>query len=158
METETVKTSNLPLRVEGAYILIAYRYGHREGHSYLVDICGGIDTASARAEEEANERGGKYSIVVFAKNRMTEEIEEVYEAKCPEHYTANTHLFISKRDHDEQLNKLQAAAKAVLSETMYFETGEEGEHFEDSETYKKLEHLVNNYNLPDVIEKDKSEN
>lgn len=52
---------------------------------------------------------------------------------------------------------LQGAAKAVLSETMYFEVGEEGEHFEDSETYKKLEHLVNNYNLPDVIENDATE-
>lgn len=48
--------------------------------------------------------------------------------------------------------KIQQAAKAVLSETMYFETGEEGEHFEDSETYKKLEHLVNGYDLPNVIE------
>lgn len=47
---------------------------------------------------------------------------------------------------------LKRAAKAVLSETMYFEVGEEGEHFEDLESYKKLEYLVNNYNLPDVIE------
>jgi len=27
--------------------------------------------------------------------------------------------------------KIQQAAKSVLSETMYFEVGEEGEHFED---------------------------
>jgi len=99
METKTVKTSDLPLRIEGAYILLAYRYGHRDGHSYLVDVCGGIDTASERAEEEANERGGKYSVVVFAKNRMTEEIEEIYEAKCPEQYTNSTTPLISARQH-----------------------------------------------------------
>ena len=55
-------------------------------------------------------------------------------------------------------DKLQRAAKSVLSETMYFEVGEEGEHFEDTETYKKLEHLVNDYQMPEVIGKDDSEN
>lgn len=140
-----------PLNVSGAYICIAYRYGHRDGHSYLVDICGGIDTAKGAAEKEVNERGGKYSVVVFAKRIATGDIEEIYEAKCPEHYTKGIHPFIAKRDHDEQLKKLQDAAKSVLSETMYFEVGEEGEHFEDTETYKNLEYLVNNYNLPNVL-------
>jgi len=86
-----------PLNVSGAYIVIAYRYGHREGHSYLVDICGGIDTAKEAAEKEANERGGKYSVVVFAKRIATGDVEEIYEAKCPEHYTANTSPLISKK-------------------------------------------------------------
>lgn len=35
------------------------------------------------------------------------------------------------------------AAKAILSETMFFEVGSEGEHFEDSDTYKNLEEMIN---------------
>jgi len=141
--------TNYTLRAEGSYILIAYRYGHREGHSYLVDLCGGIDTAKERAEEEANERGGKYSVVVFAKHRDTGDMEEIYEAKCPEQYTNGTSPFVSKKDADDLLK----AAKAILSETMFFEVGEEGEHFEDSETYKHLEELVRNYEKQGVSAK-----
>ncbi len=33
------------------YVCVAYRYGHREGHSYVVDICRGIDTAKEVAEK-----------------------------------------------------------------------------------------------------------
>jgi len=80
---------NTILNKDGRYILIAYRYGHKDGYSYLVDICGGIDTASERAEQEANERGGKYSISVFAV-RLRGGVEEIYVAKCPKHYTQET--------------------------------------------------------------------
>lgn len=73
-----------PLNVSGAYIVIAYRYGHRDGHSYLVDICGGIDTAKEAAEKEANERGGKYSVLVFTKQINTGDINVVYGANVQE--------------------------------------------------------------------------
>jgi hypothetical protein len=89
------------LNKEGRYILIAYRYGHKDGHSYLVDLCSGIDTATERADAEAMDRGGKYSVSVFAV-RTYGEIEEVYEAKCPEHYTQGTQ---SLHQAHEQLKK-----------------------------------------------------
>lgn len=72
------------------YTLIAYRYGHRDGHSYVFDMCNAIDTAKEIAEKEVTERGGKYSVVVFAKHEKSGIIEEMYEAKCPEHYTRGT--------------------------------------------------------------------
>ena len=72
------------------YVCVAYRYGHRESHSYVVDICKGIDTAKEAAEKEVTERGGKYSVVVFGKNNALNEVEEVYIAHCPEHYTKGT--------------------------------------------------------------------
>lgn len=97
--TKTTIMENL--NKEGRYILIAYRYGHKDGHSYLVDLCSGIDTAKERAEQEANERGGKYSVSVFAV-RSVGDVEEVYEAKCPEHYTQGT---ISLHQKHEQLKK-----------------------------------------------------
>lgn len=71
------------LRTIGRYVVIAYRFGHREGHSYLVDLCAGIDQAVEVADKEATERGGKYAVVVFAKRRDTGDIDEVYEAKSP---------------------------------------------------------------------------
>lgn len=119
MEQEILTTGNKSLRVEGAYILIAYRYGHRGGHSYLVDICGGIDTASQRAEEEANERGGKYSVVVFAKHIDTGDIEEIYEARCPEHYTKNTNPMIARRDVDQMITDAIAELKFELEKVTH---------------------------------------
>lgn len=72
-----------PLRTIGSYVVIGYRFGHREGHSYLIDLCEGIDQAVEVAEKEATERGGKYAVVVFAKRKDTGDINEVYEVKSP---------------------------------------------------------------------------
>ena len=72
-----------PLRTIGSYVVIAYRFGHREGHSYLVDLCEGVDKAAEVADKEATKRGGKYAVVVFAKRKDTGYIDEVYEAKSP---------------------------------------------------------------------------
>lgn len=105
------------LRQSGYYILIAYRYGHREGHSYLVDWCKAIDISKEKAEAEVTERGGKYSVVVFAKSTVTGKFDEVYEAKCPEHYTKGTHPFISKIDHDKEIAALKQST--TPAETLY---------------------------------------
>jgi hypothetical protein len=72
-----------PLRTIGSYVVIGYRFGHIEGHSYLIDLCAGIDEAVIVADKEATERGGKYSVVVFAKRADTGDIDEVYEAESP---------------------------------------------------------------------------
>jgi len=95
---------NISLNEYGQYILIAYRFGSRERHSYLVDVCSGIDTASERAEHEVNERSGKYSVVVFAK-RKTGDIEEIYEAKCPKHYYQSIGSEISRLAELENENQ-----------------------------------------------------
>jgi alpha-galactosidase/6-phospho-beta-glucosidase family protein len=92
---------NTSLNEYGQYVLIAYRFGSRERHSYLVDVCSGIDTASERAEHEVNERSGKYSVVVFAK-RKTGDIEEIYEAKCPKHYYQAEEIIKEKQQEIEK--------------------------------------------------------
>lgn len=86
--------NNQELRQSGYYILVAYRWGSRELHSYVVDLCGGIDTAKERAEQETDERGGKYSVAVYAKHAETGEIEQVYETAIPEHYKTEKLNFI----------------------------------------------------------------
>lgn len=85
-------TDNQELRQSGYYILVAYRWGSREKHSYIVDLCGGIDTAKERAEHETDECGGKYSVAVYAKHAETGAIEQVYETEIPEHYKHNDSL------------------------------------------------------------------
>lgn len=73
------------------YVVIGYRYGHRDGHSYLVDICTGIDTAKESAQKEFEDRSGKYTMVVFSKTKEDGRfIEEVYKIDCPEQYTNGT--------------------------------------------------------------------
>lgn len=48
------------------YVVIAYRWGDRERHSYPVGIFSKKKRAIDVAEEEVKFRGGKYSCVVFA--------------------------------------------------------------------------------------------
>lgn len=67
-----------PIRQEGYYVLIAYKDGNRDGKSYLVDLCGGIDTAIERAEIEVKNKEWEYSVVVYAKNFQSGEMDEVY--------------------------------------------------------------------------------
>lgn len=43
----------------------------------------------------------------------------------------------------EQNEKLQAAGRAILDLTMYFEVGSEGEHFEDLDEYNHLREMLN---------------
>ena len=43
----------------------------------------------------------------------------------------------------EQNEKLQAAGRAILDLTMYFEVGQEGEHFEDFDEYNHLREMLN---------------
>lgn len=52
----------------------------------------------------------------------------------------------------EQNERIHQAAKDVLSETMFFEVGEEGERFEDGETFKHLEKLIGGYNKKNLRE------
>ena len=73
-------------RVIGSYVLIGYRYGDKEKHSYVIGIYAGIDTAIEKAEEETILRGGKYSVVIYAQREDTGDVEEVYETKIPNQY------------------------------------------------------------------------
>lgn len=79
-------TLETELRSIGRYILVAYRWGNRNDHSYVVDLCEGVDTAIDRAEKETDETGGKYAVVVFGKRSDTGEMEEVFETQIPHHY------------------------------------------------------------------------
>ena len=71
------------LRKEGSYIVMANRYSKDEGHSYIVDLCKGIDTAKEAAEKEMVERGGKYGMQVIAFRDDNNEQEVVFEIESP---------------------------------------------------------------------------
>lgn len=47
------------------YLIIAYRFSNQESHSYPVSICFDKESAIKIAEEEANNRGGKYDCWVY---------------------------------------------------------------------------------------------
>lgn len=70
------------------YKVIAYRYGHREGHQYVVNTVSSKETAITVAKKEADERGGKYSVIVFFID--DDKVTEIHEEKCPSLYTKNT--------------------------------------------------------------------
>jgi len=46
------------------FVVIAYRYGMRDAHSYLVAVCATLEEAKKAAESEVDYRGGKYGCEV----------------------------------------------------------------------------------------------
>lgn len=65
---ETVQTRSdqavAPSTPCSAFVVIAYRYGMRDAHSYLVCVCDNLEDAKLAAEEEVGYRGGKYGCEV----------------------------------------------------------------------------------------------
>ena len=51
--------------IEFVYVVIAYRWGSQEMHSYLVYTGFSESEAIKKAEEEANCRGGKYECWIY---------------------------------------------------------------------------------------------
>ena len=129
---------NTSLNEYGQYILIAYRFGSRERHSYLVDICSGIDTASERAEHEVNERGGKYSVVVFAKRKMGD-IQEIYEAKCPEIYSSPSPT------GDRDCEELKKEVERLKGDKVYWQLEAQAKHNANEQLRKELLKANNSY-------------
>lgn len=107
---KTIPFENSAMRESGYYILLAYRYGQRGNHCYLVDLCKGIDNAKDVAEKESLKRGGKYSIVVFAKGQLGE-FDEVYEVKCPyaERVNPKCEINFEISVRDEHIKSLEEA-------------------------------------------------
>lgn len=48
------------------YVVTMYRWGSREGHSYLVGVFYDLEKAKIEAEKEREHRGGKYEWIVQA--------------------------------------------------------------------------------------------
>lgn len=69
------------------FVVIAYRWGSNENHSYTVGVFSTVEKATDCAEKEANYRGGKYACVVekckldFYNDDSSDLINEVYRAK-----------------------------------------------------------------------------
>lgn len=49
------------------YVVIAYRWGNTENHSYLVAVCDNEFIAKRYADMEAASRAGKYGVWVYKK-------------------------------------------------------------------------------------------
>ena len=62
------------------YVVMAYRWGQKNAHSYIVTSGTDLDAMISIAEEECQDRGGKYGVVVIRTNpdwRSTTNHEEV---------------------------------------------------------------------------------
>jgi hypothetical protein len=61
------------------YIVMAYRWGQRNAHSYIVASGTDLDAMISAAEEECGDRGGKYgvSVILTDSNRMNLNHKEV---------------------------------------------------------------------------------
>ena len=67
------------------YVVIAYRWGNVENHSYLVAVCDSQFIAQKYADNEARARAGKYGILVYKKimNAPITEVDSlVYQTKA----------------------------------------------------------------------------
>lgn len=69
------------------YLVMAYRYGCREGHIYPVGVYKSEDSAMHNAGKEAYLRGGKYAIKVFETRHPNkskpERLTLIHEIKSP---------------------------------------------------------------------------
>ena len=61
------------------YVVMAYRWGQRNAHSYIVASGTDLDAMISAAEEECGDRGGKYgvSVILTDSNRMNLNHKEV---------------------------------------------------------------------------------
>jgi hypothetical protein len=62
------------------YVVMAYRWGQKNAHSYIVTSGTDLDAMISIAEEECQDRGGKYGVAVIRTNpdwRSTANHEEV---------------------------------------------------------------------------------
>lgn len=50
------------------YVVMAYRWGQKNAHSYIVTSGTDLDSMTAAAEEECQDRGGKYGLAVIRTN------------------------------------------------------------------------------------------
>lgn len=57
-----IKMEEKELRKNGNYIVVAKQWSKIDSHTYIVDLCAGIDEAKDVAEKEMQERGGKYGM------------------------------------------------------------------------------------------------
>ena len=67
------------------FVVIAYRWGNTENHSYLVAVCDNEFIAKRYADMEASARGGKYGLKVYKKimNAPITEVDTlVYQTKA----------------------------------------------------------------------------
>ena len=71
-----------------AFVVIAYRYGMRDAHSYLVAVCDTLKDAKDAAEEEVSYRGGKYGceVVECPRQRWHEDLTPRQVAYVPSPY------------------------------------------------------------------------
>jgi hypothetical protein len=76
-----METDKTTLRKQGRYIVVAKRWTGE--HSYIVDLCKGIDTAKESAEKEMYERAGKYGMQIIAFREDNNEQEIIFEIKSP---------------------------------------------------------------------------
>jgi hypothetical protein len=51
------------------YVVMAYRWGHKNAHSYIVTSGTDLDAMILAAEEECGDRGGKYGVSVIRTNQ-----------------------------------------------------------------------------------------
>lgn len=71
-----------------AFVVIAYRYGMRDAHSYLVAVCDNLEDAQDAAEKEVSYRGGKYGceVVECPRQRWHEKLTPRQVAYVPSPY------------------------------------------------------------------------
>lgn len=50
------------------YVVMAYRWGQKNAHSYILTSGTDLDSMTAAAEEECGDRGGKYGVAVIRTN------------------------------------------------------------------------------------------
>lgn len=90
METETTdsRAGVDPAAPCSAFVVIAYRYGMRDAHSYLVAVCDTLKDAKDAAEEEVSYRGGKYGceVVECPRQRWHEDLTPRQVAYVPSPY------------------------------------------------------------------------
>ena len=68
------------------FFVIAYRWGWKNGHQYVVDCSSNLQGMIDKAESECADRGGKYGVVVYRVNHedANHVIEKYFPSLCGE--------------------------------------------------------------------------
>jgi hypothetical protein len=61
------------------YTTVAYRFADTERHSYIVAICSTLAKAKYFADQEEDQRAGKYSCRIYESELDSDEIEVAFE-------------------------------------------------------------------------------
>lgn len=99
----------------GVWVVVAYRYGMRDAHSYVVGAYSNEDAANAAARGECEYRGGKYGCEVVVCPLADSYVEGVQTPEQSHYVESPYHGMLGDGYHPADLTSNERKQKALVA-------------------------------------------